>query len=146
MDTPSETSVDKEQTSGIFGEYHVQVDKGRIPMPSRWRDHLKSGLELALDEDERFIAGRPYPGPNLMDKQSKLGTLGARGRLTIPRAFRDGANIADVAVVVGSQAYFEIWHEPGWGKEKGQASECWWLHPGWFLDAGVRRPTLGGSR
>lgn len=102
-------------------EYYVKVDNGRIAMPSRWRDHLKSGLELALDEDERFIAGRPSPGPNLMDKQSKFGTLDARGRLMVPKAFRDGASIADVAVIVGSQAYFEIWNDPDWDQEKSQA-------------------------
>jgi len=40
----------------MFGEYHCTVDKGRVFIPSKYRHHFKPGLQLALDEQRRFIA------------------------------------------------------------------------------------------
>jgi len=106
-----------------YFEWHSAVDNGRVVVPGKCRRYFQSGLELALDEDKRFIAARPYPESelDLMDSQSEFRRLDARGRLTIPKAFLDAANITDVAVIVGSNDYFEIWNQSSWEKEKSQA-------------------------
>lgn len=97
----------------MFGEYHCKVDKGRIFIPSKYRHHFKSGLELALDERRRFIAAQPC-------EESEL-KLDASGRLTIPKALRSEVNITDMVVIVTSDKYLEMWNPLSWQEEVAKA-------------------------
>ncbi len=87
----------------MFFEYWSKVDRGKIVVPARCRRQFQLGLLLALDQERRFIAAGTCPGSQLK--------LDARGRLYIPKKLRNEANIADVAVTVGSgDGYIEIWN------------------------------------
>jgi len=97
----------------MFGEYHCRVDRGRVFIPSKRRHHFKSGLELALDEERRFIAAHPCQDSGLL--------LDAKGRLTIPKALRDEIRIKDMVIIVVADHYLEIWNPLSWEQEKAQA-------------------------
>jgi len=100
----------------MFGEYHYRVDKGRVFIPPKYRHHFKSGLQLTLlDEEKRYIVAYPCEKPELK--------LDARGRITIPKALQSEVNITDMAIIVGSDRYLEIWNPLKWQEEVAKAQK-----------------------
>jgi len=102
--------MSKKQSTNM-PEYH-NLDRGRLFIPDKCRHHFKCSLGLTLDDQKRFIAVQPY-------EESRV-KLDSRGRLTIPKALRDEANIRDVVVIRFISClhdYFEIWNPVSWEKE-----------------------------
>ncbi len=99
----------------MFTEYYVKADRGRVFVPPKFRHHFVNGLELSLDTENRFIAVYPCQEPELR--------LDARGRFVVPKHLRDRVGIKNVAVVVGSDDFIEIWSESSWEEEKRQAQQ-----------------------
>ena|SRR3990167_11123250 len=132
-----------EEDNAVFrGINGVNIDvKGRIVMPSRYRERLqldsKSLLVLTIDTEERCLL--LYPLPEWEDIEKKLASLpsfnaaarriqrllighatdvemDSHGRILIPPLLREYAELSRQAVLVGQGKKFELWEESYWSK------------------------------
>lgn len=116
---------------------HTLDAKGRICLPAKFRkkigedvkelivryDFHEQCLYVFTEEDsngwveELFARQGGYDGLNdehvkLMSKlqeKSDSASLGAAGRLTIPKEMLENVGITDEALIIGNRGYFEIW-------------------------------------
>jgi MraZ protein len=129
----------------FFGEYPYKVDeKGRVPLPPKFRRQMKEGVILARGMGEKCIAVYPASewtrlSDSLAAKavtQANLRKLNraifgsafstsfdGQGRITLPYPLRDYAGIGDTAIVVGANKCVELWSEDEWKAEKTSAEE-----------------------
>ena len=129
----------------FFGEYSYKVDdKGRVPLPPKFRRELREGIILAKGMGEKCIAVYPVAewkrlSDSLAAKavtpanlrklnraifSSAFGvSFDGQGRITLPYLLREYASIADTAVVVGANTHVELWSQDGWKAEQTSAEE-----------------------
>ena len=131
----------------FFGEFEYKIDeKGRVPLPPRFRQSLKEGVVLTPGIEECITA---YPlsewkkisatlttGSITRSKLRKLNraifaaafhlNLDGQGRITLPAPLRDYAEIEDEVIVGGANNYLEIWDKDRWLKEKAVSLEQAW--------------------
>ncbi len=129
----------------FFGEYLYKVDeKGRVPLPPKFRRQMKDGVILAKGMGEKCIAAYPVAewervSDSLAAKavtQANLRKLNraifgsafstsfdGQGRVILPSSLREYAGIGDTAVVVGANKCVELWSEDEWKAEKTSAEE-----------------------
>jgi MraZ protein len=127
------------------GEYQYKVDeKGRVPLPPRFRRQLREGVVLSKGMGEKCIAVYPIrEWKRLSDKLAEQTLTGAKlrrltramhgsafdtsfdgqGRVKLPDTLRAYAGIGDTAIVVGANARVELWSEEGWKAEQAAAEE-----------------------
>jgi len=136
----------------FFGEFGYKLDdKGRLPVPPRFRDALKDGLVLWPGPDRCINA---YPASEWerlsteiaaasvsASKHRKLNrtvfglaapaALDAQGRLSLPERLRSFAGITDEAVVVGVSDHLEIWAKRAWDAEmEDDLAQAWQIMEG----------------
>jgi len=131
----------------FFGEFEYKIDeKGRVPIPPRFRRQLKDGVMLAPGT-ERCITVYPVAEwKKLADSltsstvtRSKLRRLkraifatafslnmDGQGRIALPISLREYAEIVDEAVIAGANEYLEIWNTVHWEEEKAVSQEQAW--------------------
>ncbi len=112
--------------------------KGRMAMPSRYRDRLLEAcggrLVVTVDPDHCLLV---YPLPEweiieaklvelpALNKQARLlqrllighateCEMDGQGRILLPTTLRDFANLAKKIVLIGQGKKFEIWDETTW--------------------------------
>jgi MraZ protein len=129
----------------FFGEYPYKVDeKGRVPLPPKFRREMKEGVILAKGMGEKCIAVYPVrEWKKLSDKLAEKAVTPAnlrklnraifgsafgasfdgQGRIKLPDPLREYAGIGDTAIVVGANNRIELWSEDGWKAEKTSAEE-----------------------
>jgi MraZ protein len=129
----------------FFGEYPYKVDeKGRVPLPPKFRREMKEGVILAKGMGEKCIAVYPIrEWRKLSDKLAEKAVTPAnlrrlnraifgsafgasfdgQGRIKLPDPLREYAGIGDTAIVVGANNRIELWSEEGWQAEKTSAEE-----------------------
>lgn len=129
----------------FIGEYQYKVDeKGRVPLPPRFRRELKEGVVLSKGMGEKCIAVYPVrEWKKLADKLAEKTVTPAnlrklnralfgsafsaafdgQGRIKLPDTLRAYAEIGDTAIVVGANARVELWSEEGWKAEQTVAEE-----------------------
>ncbi|TET41517.1 MAG: division/cell wall cluster transcriptional repressor MraZ [Dehalococcoidia bacterium] len=129
----------------FFGEYTYKVDeKGRAPLPPKFRRQMKEGVILAKGMGEKCIAAYPVAewkrlSDSLAAKAvtpanlrrlnraifgSAFGaSLDGQGRIILPFSLREYAGIGDTAIVVGANNCVELWSEGEWQAEKKSAEE-----------------------
>ncbi len=131
----------------FFGEFEYRVDeKGRIPLPPRFRAHLRDGVVLTPGIEKCITA---YPisewkklAATLTGSQlarSKLRQLNralfatafylnidGQGRVSLPAPLREHAEIVDEVVVAGANNYLELWNKVLWEEEKAISQEQAW--------------------
>jgi MraZ protein len=129
----------------FFGEYPYKVDeKGRVPLPPKFRREMKEGVILAKGTGEKCIAAYPIrEWKKLSDKlaektvtpanlrrlnralfSSAFGaSFDGQGRIKLPDLLRAYAEIGDTAIVVGANTRVELWSEEGWKAEQTSAEE-----------------------
>ncbi len=131
----------------FFGEYEYKIDeKGRVPLPPRFRAHLKEGVVL-IPGIEKCITAYPvaewkklaasFTGNTVT--RSKLRQLNralfatasylnldGQGRISLPPLLREHAEIMDEVVTVGTNNYFELWNSIAWEEEKAANQEQVW--------------------
>ena len=127
------------------GEYQYKVDeKGRVPLPPRFRRQLREGVVLSKGMGEKCIVVYPIrEWKRLSDKLAEQAITGTnlrrliralhgsafdtsfdgQGRVKLPDILREYAGIADTAIVVGANARVELWSEAGWKAEQTAAEE-----------------------
>jgi MraZ protein len=129
----------------FFGEYSYKVDeKGRVPLPPKFRREIKEGVILAKGTGEKCIAAYPITewkrlSDSLAAKavtpanlrrlnraifSSAFGvSFDGQGRIKLPDPLREYAGIGDTAIVVGANNRVELWSEDEWKAEKTSAEE-----------------------
>jgi MraZ protein len=131
----------------FYGEFDYKVDeKGRVPIPPKFRNYLKDGVILTPGA-ETCITAYTVPewkklstsltnSPLSRSKMRKLSRAlfatafstrtDSQGRVAIPAPLREHAQIAEDVVVAGSNTYFEIWNKALWEEEKVSSQEQAW--------------------
>ncbi len=128
----------------FFGEYPYKVDeKGRVPLPKKFRAELKAGLILTKGMERCITVYSTAEWKRLSDRLSEKAVSPAslrkltrslfgsafsasfdgQGRIVLPHALREYAGIADAAIVVGANSSIELWSEDEWKAEKESADE-----------------------
>lgn len=131
----------------FLGEYEYKIDdKGRVPIPPKFRRDLKEGLILAPGPEACIVAYAPSEWMKMSEsltsgslapaKLRRLGraifgnafslTLDGQGRVALPITLREYARIGDELVVVGANTYLEMWNRELWVAEKALAQEQAW--------------------
>jgi len=128
----------------FIGEYQASIDeKGRISIPAKFRDALKSkvvvtrGLDnslflYTLEEWKKLaekLASLPISTANTR-AFSRLMLAGAmdceidkQGRIILPSYLKDFAKIKKKAIVAGLYNRLEIWSEELWSSYKSQTEK-----------------------
>ncbi|UCB43830.1 MAG: division/cell wall cluster transcriptional repressor MraZ [Dehalococcoidales bacterium] len=131
----------------FLGEYEYKIDdKGRVPVPPKFRRELKDGLVLAPGPESCIVAYGLVEWKKMAETltagslaPSKLRRLGratfatafslnldGQGRVALPITLRQYAQIEDELVVIGANTYFEMWNRELWMAEKADAQEQAW--------------------
>ncbi len=131
----------------FFGEFEYKIDeKGRVPIPPRFRRELKEGVVLtpgiekcitayALSEWKK-LAATLTTGSVTRSKLRRLNraifatafslNIDRQGRIAIPIPLRQYAGIEDEVVIAGANNYLELWNKEQWEAEKAISQEQTW--------------------
>ncbi len=129
----------------FIGEFEYRVDdKGRVPIPPKFRLELKEeGVVLKQGVEKcitiytlslwRKLAEQLPSGPIITGKMRRLNRaffasafnveLDGQGRISIPNQLRQECEIKDEVVVAGVNTYIELWSKDLWGEEKVASQE-----------------------
>jgi MraZ protein len=137
----------KKEIQMFFGEYEYKVDeKGRIPLPPRFRAHLKDGVVLTQGVEKcitvypvsewKKLAASFTGGTVTRSKLRQLNralfatasylSLDGQGRISLPPSLRESSEIVDEVVVIGANNYLELWNSIHWEEEKATSREQAW--------------------
>jgi MraZ protein len=125
------------------GITHLSLDaKGRLAMPSRYRDRLlasnQGGLIATIDKDgclllypsseweriEQELMKLPSLNPQVRRLQRLLlghateCEMDAQGRMLLPAPLREFAGLEKHVVLVGQGNKFELWNESTWTQQR----------------------------
>ena len=131
----------------FLGEFEYKIDeKGRVPIPPKFRRDLKDGVVLAAGPEKCIIA-YSIPEWNKLSNSLTSGTIAAsklrrlnraffatafnlqidnQGRIALPVPLREYAGIQDELVVAGVNTYLELWNKEQWESEKSISQEQAW--------------------
>ena len=131
----------------FFGEFEYRIDeKGRMPIPPRFRRELKEGVVLtpgvekcitayALSEWKK-LAATLTTGSVTRSKLRRLSraifatafslNIDRQGRIALPIPLRQYAGIEDEIVIAGANNYLELWNKEQWEAEKAISQEQTW--------------------
>ena len=129
----------------FYGEFEYKIDqKGRVPIPPRFRKELREGLVLTPGI-ERCIIVHPLSEwkkiaaeltNGLVASSSKLRRLNraifatsfsaridGQGRIVLPMPLREHAEIMDEVIMSAAIPYLELWNKVHWESEKATSQE-----------------------
>ena len=131
----------------FLGEFEYKIDeKGRVPIPPKFRKDLKDGVVLTAGP-ENYIIAYPITEWNKLaasltsdglaaSKMRRLNraffasafnlTIDNQGRIALPVPLRDFAGIEDELIVAGVNTYLELWNKEQWEAEKVASQEQAW--------------------
>jgi len=131
----------------FFGEFEYRLDeKGRVPIPPRFRRELKEGVVLTPGIEQCITA---YPlsewkklaatfttGSVTRSKLRRLNratfatafslNIDGQGRIALPIPLRQHADIEEEVVIAGANTYLELWNKEQWEAEKAISQEQTW--------------------
>lgn len=131
----------------FFGEFTYKIDeKGRMPIPPKFRAELKEGVVLTPGVEKCILA---YPLPEWKKLAATLTTgsvtpgklrrlnraifatafslnIDGQGRIALPIPLRQHAGIEEEVVIAGANNYFELWNKEQWEEEKATSQEQAW--------------------
>jgi MraZ protein len=131
----------------FFGEFEYKIDdKGRVPIPPKFRKELREEVILApgaekcitlysLTEWKKLAAtltsGSISPSKLRRLKRAFFATafsliMDGQGRIALPISLREHAEIVDEVAIVGANNYIEIWNKVHWQEEKVTGREQAW--------------------
>ncbi len=131
----------------FLGEFEYKIDeKGRVPIPPRFRRELKD--EVVLTQGiERCITAYPLSewkklaatlttGSVTPSKLRRLNraifatafslNIDGQGRVALPVPLRQYAGIEDEIVIAGANTYLELWNKEQWESENAISQEQAW--------------------
>ncbi|MFC1980563.1 division/cell wall cluster transcriptional repressor MraZ [Chloroflexota bacterium] len=131
----------------FIGEFEYKIDeKGRVPIPPKFREELKEGVVLTQGV-EKCISAYPVSEWNNLATQLTSGSLtpskmrklnraifatafssqiDGQGRVALPTPLREHAEIVNEVVIVGANNYLELWNTVHWEEEKAISQEQAW--------------------
>jgi MraZ protein len=131
----------------FLGEYNYKLDeKGRVPVPPKFRGELRDGIILVPGPEKCIIAFTPeewkkisenmHTGTLASNKMRKLNralfstafhlNLDGQGRIALPVPLRTFAGIGEEVVITGANTYLEIWDKTLWEEEKTNSlAQAW---------------------
>ena len=118
-------------------------EKGRLFLPAKYRDRLAEGVVVTQGQENCLVvwptdvfmqeARRAHATPmtnrgardyaRMLFGQAEQGSLDKQGRITIPSALRDYAELDKEVVVVGVMDRIEIWQPARWEDYSTQTQE-----------------------
>ncbi len=128
----------------FFGEFEYRIDeKGRVPIPPRFRGELRDGIVLTPGIEKcinayplsewKKVATTLTTGSISPGKMRKLNraifatafrlTMDGQGRIALPIPLRDYTGIEDEVVIAGVNTYLELWNKEQWEVEKAVSQE-----------------------
>ncbi len=131
----------------FYGEYGYKIDeKGRIPVPPKFRGALKDGMVLTPGAEScltlytivewKKLAAKLTGSGLSRSKMRKLSRalfatafttkIDGQGRIPIPAPLRDHAGMTDEVVIAGANTYMEIWDKVLWEEEKKESQDQAW--------------------
>ncbi len=133
----------------FLGNYDYKIDeKGRVPLPPRFRHDFRDGVILAPGPEKYILAYTSAQwtkisdslalssSPLLNSKRRRLNralfatafsiNLDAQGRIALPTPLRQYAEIADDVVIAGANTYLEIWSKQLWEPEQSDSQAQAW--------------------
>ena len=131
----------------FYGEFDYKIDdKGRVPIPPRFRNALKDGVVLTPGAEKCITAytipewrkvSEKLTGSGLRRRQMRrlsraiFGTafstkIDNQGRIALPAPLREHAEIVEEVVITGANTYLEIWNKVHWEEEKEISQEQAW--------------------
>ncbi len=131
----------------FFGEFEYKIDeKGRVPIPPKFRQELKDGVVLITGIESCITAYPLSEWKKLADTltggsvtRSKLRKLNralfasafslntdGQGRVALPVPLREYAEIEDEVIIAGANNYLELWNKDQWLREKAISREQAW--------------------
>ena len=122
---------------------HTFDEKGRIAVPTKFRDLLSEGAYLTQGFDQNLMVWRVedfeklYKQVNSMSLTDPDARLLKRlifsnavhvdvdrvGRILIPPFLREAVNLNGNAIIVGVGDFFEIWSAPMWEQQNNQMQD-----------------------
>jgi MraZ protein len=131
----------------FLGEFEYKIDdKGRVPLPPKFRQELKDGIVLAAGP-EKCINAYSLKEWNKLAESLTGGTIAAskmrrlnraffasafnlsidkQGRIALPIPLREYAGIGDEVVIAGVNTCLELWNKEQWEAEKAVSQEQSW--------------------
>ena len=131
----------------FFGEFEYKIDeKGRVPIPPRFRRELKEGVVLTPGIEKcitayplsewKKLAATLTTGSVTRSKLRRLNraifatafslNIDGQHRIALPIPLRQYASIEDEVVIVGANNYLELWNKEQWEAEKEISQEQTW--------------------
>ena len=131
----------------FFGEFEYKIDeKGRVPIPPKFRKELREGLILTPGIEKcviiypvaewKKVATTLTSGSVTPSKLRRLNraifatafsaAIDGQGRIALPVPLRDYAEIVDEVIIAGDNTYLEIWNKVHWEEEKAVSQEQAW--------------------
>jgi len=128
----------------FLGEFEYKIDeKGRVPVPPKFRAELKPGVVLTAGPEKCIVAYSASQWSKVAasltsstmpaSKARRLNRaffasafslqIDGQGRIALPVPLREHAGIQDEVIIAGANAYLEIWSKNEWGAEKETAQE-----------------------
>ena len=131
----------------FLGEFEYKIDeKGRVPVPPKFRRELKEGVVLTAGPEKCIVAysqaewnklAAALPGGSIgPSKLRKLNRaifatafslpVDKQWRVALPVPLREHAGIEDEVVIAGVNTYFELWNKEQGESEKAISQEQAW--------------------
>ncbi len=131
----------------FFGEFEYKIDeKGRVPVPPRFRRELKEGVVLTPGIEKcitayplsewKKLAATLTTGSVTRSKLRRLNratfatafslNIDGQGRIALPIPLRQSAGIEDEVIIAGANNYLELWNKEQWEEEKAISQEQTW--------------------
>jgi MraZ protein len=132
----------------FFGEFEYKIDeKGRVPIPPRFRGLLRGGMVLSRGVEGCITAypinewrkmadalnkGALSPSKLRMLKRTVFASafsvkMDGQGRVALPAPLKSHAEIVGEVVIIGAYNYLEFWNKVRWEEEKSIHQEQAWL-------------------
>jgi len=131
----------------FLGEFEYKIDeKGRVPLPPKFRTQLRQGMVLTGGPEKCIIAYSQAEWNKLASRltsgtvaHSKLRRLNraifatafslnidGQGRIALPVPLREYAGIKEEVIIAGVNTYIELWNKEQWQSEKAISQEQAW--------------------
>jgi MraZ protein len=131
----------------FYGEFDYKLDeKGRVPVPPKFRNFLKDGLVLTVGAEKcisaytvtewKKLSASITGSPLARSKMRRLNRflfatafvtkVDGQGRIALPAPLREHAQITEDVAIVGLNTTMEIWSKGLWEEEKNISQEQAW--------------------
>lgn len=135
--------IEKGVPTIFIGQYEHNIDKkGRMFIPAKFKESMGDSFIVAQGLErkhclfiytqsewsklEEKISAQPYAKSQKLKRFLYSGAAelecDAQGRILLPLALRQYAELTDSAVIVGTGATIEIWNKENWEKENMEIS------------------------